>query len=67
MSLDHVTIIPCTLPIGVVNGIELTKKKSPKLGLFSMVKPNRTEPNQTEIDNMVWIWYIPYKLNGYDF
>lgn len=32
-----------------------------------MAKPNRTEPNQTKIDNMVWIWYIPYKPNGYDF
>ena len=32
-----------------------------------MVKPNRIEPNQTEIDNMVWFWYIPYKPNGYDF
>ena len=38
-----------------------------KLGLFNMAKPNRTEPNRTEIDNMVWIWYIPYKPNGYDF
>ena len=26
-----------------------------------MVKPNHTKPNQTEIDNMVWFWYIPYK------
>ena len=36
-----------------------TKKKKNTLyrvlGLFNMAKPNRTEPNQTEIDNMVWI------------
>ena len=32
-----------------------------------MVKPNRTEPNRTEIDNMVWFLYIPYKPNGYNF
>ena len=32
------------------------------LGMSNMVKPNRTE-----IDNMVWFWYIPYKPNGYDF
>ena len=32
-----------------------------------MVKPNRTKPNRTEIDNMVRFWYIPYKPNEYDF
>ena len=37
------------------------------LGLFNMVKPNCTKPNQTEINNMVWSWNIPYKPNEYDF
>ena len=36
-----------------------------QLGLFNMA--NRTEPNKTEIYNMVWIWYLPYKPNEYDF
>ena len=38
-----------------------------KLDLSNMVKPNHTKPNRTEIDNMVWFWYIPYKPNGCDF
>ena len=37
------------------------------IGPSNMVKPNRTKPNRTEIDNMVWFWYIPYKPNGCDF
>ena len=32
-----------------------------------MVKPNCTEPNLTEIENMVWFWYIPYKPNECNF
>ena len=42
-------------------------KEAYNVGPFNMVKPNRTEPNRIEIDNMVWFWYIPYKPNGYNF
>ena len=31
------------------------------------VQYGKTEPYRTEIDNIVWIWYIPYKPNEYDF
>ena len=37
LGFDHVTIIPLTLSIGVVNEIELTKKKKKKLMLFWIV------------------------------
>ena len=35
--------------------------------LIRDVQYGKTESNRTEIDNMVWFWYIPYKPNGYNF
>ena len=26
------------------------------LGVFNLVKPNHSKPNQTEIEKIVWIW-----------
>ena len=39
----------------------------PRAVQYGKTEPYRTVPNRTEIDNMVWFWYIPYKPNGYNF